>query len=84
MLDLPEVDVAMNLPKQFALANVAIRLQHRMADPITKSKNSYMAIVGIDYRNYFALYKILETRCCFMLTNVRVTFYVIQYVMMEP
>ncbi|BBN15263.1 cancer susceptibility candidate protein 1 [Marchantia polymorpha subsp. ruderalis] len=46
MLDLPEVDVAMNLPKQFALANVAIRLQHRMADPITKSKNSYMAIGG--------------------------------------
>ncbi|KAL3691600.1 hypothetical protein R1sor_005251 [Riccia sorocarpa] len=46
-LELPEVDIIVNLPKQFALANVALRLQHRMADPVTKSKNSYMSMGGV-------------------------------------
>jgi hypothetical protein len=47
VLELPEISVVLNLPKQFALANVAIRLLQKTANPLTRSRNTYMSLGGV-------------------------------------
>lgn len=47
ILNLPEIDTVVTLPKSFALANVAIRLLHQTVNPLYRSKNSFMPLVSI-------------------------------------
>ena len=47
LLELPELDIYMNLPKSFALANAAIRILHQTVNPLYKSKNAYMPLVRL-------------------------------------
>ena len=49
LLELPELDIYINLPKSFALANAAIRLLHQTVNPLYKSKNAYMPLVRLSF-----------------------------------
>ncbi|CAM6047161.1 unnamed protein product [Sphagnum compactum] len=55
VLELPEISVVLNLPKQFALANVAIRLLQKTANPLTRSRNTYMSLGGVFVIDVLAL-----------------------------
>ncbi|XP_073389397.1 uncharacterized protein [Physcomitrium patens] len=47
LLELPELDIYIKLPKSFALANAAIRIYHQTVNPLYKSKNAYMPLGGV-------------------------------------
>eukprot|EP01018_Ginkgo_biloba_P025956 Gb_33993 [translate_table: standard] len=47
VLELPIICTVVDLPKSFSFANVAIRLQHNVVDPLLKSRNEYMSLGGI-------------------------------------
>lgn len=47
LLELPELDIYINLPKSFALANAAIRILHQTVNPLYRSKNAYMPLVRL-------------------------------------
>lgn len=47
LLELPELDIYINLPKSFALANAAIRILHQTVNPLYRSKNFYMPLVNL-------------------------------------
>lgn len=49
LLELPELDIVINLPKSFALANAAIRLLHQTVNPLYRSKNIYMPLVRLSF-----------------------------------
>ncbi|KAJ7292287.1 hypothetical protein O6H91_Y288200 [Diphasiastrum complanatum] len=43
-LEFPSISTFLTLPKQFALANLALRLYHQIKDPLYRSTNSYMSL----------------------------------------
>ncbi|CAM6063179.1 unnamed protein product [Sphagnum tenellum] len=47
VLELPTLDMIVTLPKQFALANVAVRLLHQTVIPLYHSRNCYMPLGGV-------------------------------------
>ncbi|KAH9540161.1 hypothetical protein CY35_15G096400 [Sphagnum magellanicum] len=47
VLELPTLNMIVTLPKQFALANVAVRLLHQTVIPLYHSKNWYMPLGGV-------------------------------------
>lgn len=49
VLDLPELPMVLNLPKQFALSVCSVRLRQSLLhkELVIKSKNVYMSVVGV-------------------------------------
>ena len=47
LLEFPELDISVTLPKSFALANVAVRFLHQTINPLYRAKNSYMPLGGV-------------------------------------
>lgn len=56
LLELPELDIYIKLPKSFALANAAIRIYHQTVNPLYKSKNAYMPLVRLSFVQVFLLH----------------------------